>query len=72
MHERHLRLAAQVEPGQLECRPQVGAEEGHLAALNADFFALGRAGQGEQQRGGVLVDVGGAFAQLGLFGSVHG
>ena len=72
MHERHLRLAAQVEPGQLEGRPQVGAEEGHLSALNADFFALGRAGQGEQQRGGVLVDVGGAFAQLGLFGSIHG
>ena len=44
-----LRLAAQVEPRQLEGRPQVGAKKARLAG-DADAFTLWRARNGKQQQ----------------------
>ena len=71
VHQCHLRLAAQIEPGQLESRPQVCAKERWVAAC-ADFLTLGQAGNGKEQGGVVLIDIGRAFAQLRLFRSIHG
>src|SRR6218665_67805 len=58
MGQRHLRLAALIEPGQLERRPQVGPEKGRRAA-DAKRGPLVRARYRKQQRGVVLVGTGG-------------
>ena len=65
------RVATLVQPRQLERRPQVGPEEGRRAG-DADLGPLARARDGEQQRGVVLVYIGGGLAELGLFWRVHG
>ncbi|MNY59413.1 hypothetical protein D3C86_1958600 [compost metagenome] len=70
MRERDLGLAAQVQPGQLEGGPEIGAKERHLAR-EAQLVALGLARQRKQQAGVVLVDVCRGLAQLRVFGGVH-
>ena len=70
MHQGYLGLAAQVQPRQLIGRPQVSAKKRGVGA-SANFFALGQAGQREQQRRVVLVNIGRGLAQLGLFRSIH-
>ena len=66
VHQRHLGLAAQVEPRHLKRRPQIGPEKGRNIG-NADLGPLARAWDGKEQRRVVLVRVGRGFAQLGLF-----
>ena len=69
VHQRHLGLAAQVEPRHLKRRPQIGPEEGWDIG-NADLGPLVCAWDGKEQRRVVLVGVVRGFAQLGLFGSI--
>jgi hypothetical protein len=59
---RQLRLAAQVQPAQLERSPQVGAKKRRRDA-HANFFALGQAQNRKQQRRLVLVHISRRFAQ---------
>ncbi len=66
VRQRHLGLAAQVEPRHLERRPQVGPEKGRDIG-NADLGPLAARGMGKSRRRVVLVGVGRGFAQLGLF-----
>jgi hypothetical protein len=67
--DRHLRLAAHVQPRQFVGIPDVQAEEGERAR-DRQFVALLLARNREQQLGGVLGLVGGRFAKWRLIGGV--
>jgi hypothetical protein len=61
VRQRHLRLAAQIEPAELVGRPHIGAQK-RRRAHNPQLGAFAGARYRKQQRGIVLVNIGGGLA----------